>query len=173
MRTRLPLLMLLFLFLPVSGQAQVDSLDWNLKINGAVIPDTLTIDWLAEHIEEAPRKKPIGKHEDHQHYAYHWKKLGLQVEANQPGGFVNSIEVSFRKSKVRTRASSSATPILSLSVSGKMIDERTPISSFIREKWDYTAASGRSFVSGQNVRINAYLSSSRKSLSSIMIAFSR
>lgn len=173
MRARLPLSLLLFLLLPTNGQAQVNPLDWNLKINGAVIPDTLTIDWLAEHIEETPRKKPVGQHEDHQHYAYHWKKLGLQVEANQPGGFVNSIEVSFRKSKVRTRASSSATPILSLSVAGEMIDEHTPISSFNRGKWDHTAASGRSFVSGQNVRINAYLSSSRKSLSSIMIAFSR
>jgi hypothetical protein len=179
MITRLHLFFLLVLFFPVSGQTQVAPLNWNLTFNEAVSPSPLTINWLAQQIKEAPKKKLIGNHEGHEHYEYHWKKSGIRVEVNQPGGLINSIEVSFKKSKRDARTKLSATPIFALSVSGELIDEQTPVSSFLQGKWNPNAGNGKNLIPAryffidQGTRINAFLNAGRTSLNQILITFSR
>jgi len=93
-------LLILLFNTPASGQAA--SPETQLTV-GDTSTDSITLDWLTDQLGTDFKARNKGAHLDHFHHRYTWKKLGITVRVNKPGGFITGVTVAYKKAKVKAR----------------------------------------------------------------------
>lgn len=103
MRLLIPRLTVFLLLLSSHVTVAQTATDWSLTIKGETESDSITLTWLKQQLGPEWKVKELRAHLDHVHLEYTWKKLGVSVQVNEPGGFVNGIAIDRTKRKVKSR----------------------------------------------------------------------